>query len=125
MLKRQETVLGIYSGPQGTARKPNNNQPASLCTPVRCSAPQQRRSKIHISSFKKAGEILPHHLCEEKGCVSVSKLNGSMMLLGAEHSEHGVACVYANDFLSLQRVQKHLSHCAVMESCLLGGTWQA
>lgn len=38
-----------------------------------------------------------HHVREEKGCISISKLNGPVMLLGAEVDEHGVACICANE----------------------------
>lgn len=98
LLKGQETVLAIHPGPPGTTGKPTNNRPAPLRTPVSCSAPQQRRGKIPISSFKTAGETPLPHICDENGCISVSKLNGPVMLLGGEDDEHRVASICANEF---------------------------
>lgn len=122
LLKGQETVLAIHCGLQGTSGKSANNQPACLHTPVECSAPQQRRGKIHISSFKKAGERPLHHISEGKGCISTSKLNALARLLSAEDDEHGVA----NDLpWPSKGYVEHLSHYAAMESFLLGGIWQA
>lgn len=103
LLKGQETDFAMRCGPQGTTGKLTNNRSASLRTLVRCSAPQQRGGKIPISSFRKAGETPPHPIREEKGCIPTNKLNGPVMLLGAEDDDHGVTCICANEVPSLQR----------------------
>lgn len=102
-MKGQGPVLAIHPGPQGTTGKPTNNRAASLHNPVRCSAPQQRRGKIHISGFKKTGETPPHHVCEEKACISISEHNSpvSCWVLRMVSMRWLVSVLMS--FLSLQR----------------------
>lgn len=80
-----------------------NNLPASLHTPVRCSAPQERRGNIDISSFKKAGGTVSRHSCEQKGYTSVGKLSVPGMLLSSEDAERGWLVSVLMSSLSLQR----------------------